>query len=55
MLWNLDREFRGNGLPGELYSTLIGKGAVMHMKNLCSPAPPDAKISTPGRAVDPPP
>lgn len=52
MLRNLDEEFRGNGLPDELYSALIGKGAVMHMKNACSPTPRDVKISTSRRAVD---
>jgi hypothetical protein len=52
MLRNLNKEFRGNGLPDELYSTLIRNGAVMHMKNACSPTPRDVRISTPRWAVD---
>ena len=52
MLRNLNREFRGNGLPDELYSTLVRNGAVMHMKNACSPTPQDVKISTPQWAVE---
>ncbi|MFF4583927.1 hypothetical protein [Streptomyces sp. NPDC001388] len=51
MLRNLNKEFRGNGLPDELYSKLIRNGAVMHMKNACSPASHDVKISTPAWAV----
>jgi hypothetical protein len=46
MLRNLDQEFRGNGRPGELYSRLVRDGAVMHMKNACSPSPEDVKILT---------
>ncbi|MFE5400654.1 hypothetical protein ACFQ9Z_04480 [Streptomyces sp. NPDC056580] len=46
MLRNLDVEFRGNGLPEELYSRLIRNGAVMHMKNSCSPTPADVRIAT---------
>lgn len=41
MLRNLDKEFRGNGLPDQLYSRLIRNRAVMHMKNTCSPVPDD--------------
>ncbi|MEU7319923.1 hypothetical protein ABZ682_05105 [Streptomyces griseoviridis] len=52
MLRNLNKEFRGNGLPDELYSTLVRNGAVMHMKNACSPAPDDVRISTPGWALE---
>ena len=52
MLRNLNKEFRGNGLPDELYSKLIRNGAVMHMKNACSPTPQDVKISTPRWAVE---
>ncbi|MEU1510578.1 hypothetical protein ABZ490_00200 [Streptomyces sp. NPDC005811] len=52
MLRNLNKEFRGNGLPDELYSKLIRNGAVMHMKNACSPTSRDVKISTPGWAVE---
>jgi hypothetical protein len=54
MLRNLNKEFRGNGLPDELYSRLVRNGAVMHMKNTCSPSPEDVKILTPewaGRAA----
>ena len=39
MLRNLNVEFRGNGLPDELYSRLVRNGAVLHMKNACSPTP----------------
>ncbi|MGW0576467.1 hypothetical protein ACWD25_10955 [Streptomyces sp. NPDC002920] len=52
MLRNLNREFRGNGLPDELYSKLIRNGAVMHMKNACSPSSQDVRIPTPGWAVE---
>ncbi|MFJ3665122.1 hypothetical protein ACIPSE_01570 [Streptomyces sp. NPDC090106] len=52
MLRNLNKEFRGNGLPEELYSKLIRHGAVMHMKNACSPTAEDVKISTPQWAVE---
>ncbi|MEV0179302.1 hypothetical protein AB0I54_08360 [Streptomyces sp. NPDC050625] len=52
MLRNLNVEFRGNGLPDELYSKLVRNGAVMHMKNACSPTPHDVKISTPRWAVE---
>ncbi|MFF4569190.1 hypothetical protein [Streptomyces sp. NPDC001410] len=47
MLRNLNVEFRGNGLPEELYSRLVRNGAVLHMKNSCSPTPRDVKIPTP--------
>ncbi|MGW2698916.1 hypothetical protein [Streptomyces sp. NPDC001340] len=47
MLRNLNVEFRGNGLPEELYSRLVRNGAVLHMKNTCSPTPRDVKIATP--------
>jgi hypothetical protein len=52
MLRNLNKEFRGNGLPDELYSKLVRNGAVMHMKNACSPAPDDVKILTPDWALE---
>ncbi|MFD4501680.1 hypothetical protein [Streptomyces sp. NPDC058457] len=52
MLRNLNVEFRGNGLPDELYSKLVRNGAVMHMKNSCSPTAADVKISTPDWAVE---
>ena len=50
MLCRLNREFRGNGFPDELYSRLVRNGAVMHvmhMKNACRPAADDARIVTP--------
>ncbi len=52
MLRNLNMEFRGNGLPDELYSQLVRYGAVMHMKNTCTPGPEDVKIPTPRWAVE---
>ncbi|MEU8650124.1 hypothetical protein [Streptomyces sp. NPDC048737] len=52
MLRNLNKEFRGNGLPDELYSKLIRNGAVMHLKNTCSPTARDVKISTPAWATE---
>lgn len=52
MLRNLNVEFRGNGLPDELYSQLVRYGAVMHMKNSCTPGPEDVKIRTPRWAVE---
>ncbi|MER7836358.1 hypothetical protein ABTY98_10695 [Streptomyces sp. NPDC096040] len=52
MLRKLNVEFRGNGLPAELYSKLVRNGAVMHMKNTCSPTAEDVKISTPDWAVE---
>lgn len=52
MLRKLNMEFRGNGLPDELYSKLVRGGAVMHMKNTCRPAPGDARISTPVWALE---
>ncbi|RMB86373.1 hypothetical protein [Streptomyces shenzhenensis] len=52
MLRNLNVEFRGNELPDELYSRLVRNGAVMHMKNTCSPTPHDVKIVTPRWAVE---
>ncbi|MDR6973852.1 hypothetical protein J2X68_000521 [Streptomyces sp. 3330] len=51
MLRSLNKEFRGNGLPDELYSLLVRNGAVMHMKNTCSPTSQDVRISTPDWAV----
>ncbi|MFF3202327.1 hypothetical protein [Streptomyces sp. NPDC002962] len=51
MLRKLNKEFRGNGLPDELYSLLVRNGAVMHMKNTCSPTSQDVRISTPDWAV----
>lgn len=52
MLRNLNKEFRANELPEELYSQLVRNGAVMHMKNTCTPGPGDVKISTPQWAVE---
>ncbi|MFJ4519769.1 hypothetical protein ACIP4Y_02255 [Streptomyces sp. NPDC088810] len=52
MLRNLNVEFRGNGLRDELYSRLVRNGAVLHMKNTCSPSPRDVKIPTPRWAVE---
>ncbi|MFJ8533464.1 hypothetical protein [Streptomyces sp. NPDC093591] len=52
MLRNLNKEFRANELPEELYSQLVRNGAVMHMKNTCIPGPGDVKISTPQWAVE---
>nr|WSY54976.1 hypothetical protein OG999_35795 [Streptomyces sp. NBC_00886] len=52
MLRKLNVEFRGNGLPDELYSKLVRNGAVMHMKNACSPTPQDVKITTPQWALE---
>lgn len=52
MLRNLNKEFRGNELPHELYSTLVRNGAVMHMKNVCSPASEDVRIRTPQWAAE---
>ncbi|MER6730985.1 hypothetical protein [Streptomyces puniciscabiei] len=52
MLRNLNVEFRGNGLPDELYSRLVRGGAVPHMKNACPPMPGDVKIVTPRWAVE---
>jgi hypothetical protein len=52
MLRNLNKEFRGNELPEELYSRLVRYGAVMHMKNACTPGPGDVKIRTPRWAVE---
>lgn len=52
MLRNLNKEFRGNGLPDELYSQLVRYGAVMHMKYTCAPGPHDVKIGTPRWALE---
>ncbi|MBT2419900.1 hypothetical protein J7F01_05610 [Streptomyces sp. ISL-22] len=52
MLRNLNKEFRANELPAELYSQLVRNGAVMHMKNACAPGPDDVKIGTPRWAVE---
>ncbi|GHD42655.1 hypothetical protein GCM10010317_014330 [Streptomyces mirabilis] len=52
MLRKLNMEFRGNGLPDEVYSRMVRGGAVMHMKNACRPAPDDARISTPRWALE---
>ncbi|GHG92782.1 hypothetical protein GCM10018780_14650 [Streptomyces lanatus] len=52
MLRNLNKEFRANELPEELYSQLVRNGAVMHMKNSCVPGPGDVKIRTPRWAVE---
>ncbi|MEV6170453.1 hypothetical protein AB0L99_19765 [Streptomyces sp. NPDC051954] len=52
MLRNLNVEFRGNGLPDELYSQLVRYGAVMHMKNTCAPGPDEVKICTPQWALE---
>ncbi|MFE5815512.1 hypothetical protein ACFQ6S_19165 [Streptomyces sp. NPDC056479] len=52
MLRNLNKEFRANELPEELYSQLVRNGAVMHMKNTCTPGLGDVKIRTPQWAVE---
>ncbi|MER6623625.1 hypothetical protein [Streptomyces sp. NPDC000931] len=52
MLRNLNKEFRGNALPEELYSRLVRHGAIAHMKNACSPTPQDVKIRTPQWALE---
>ncbi|MFI8187528.1 hypothetical protein ACIF8T_01745 [Streptomyces sp. NPDC085946] len=52
MLRNLNKEFRSNGLPDGLYSRLVRNGAVLHMKNACSPTPGDVRIRTPRWAVE---
>ncbi|MEU9287617.1 hypothetical protein AB0D57_23600 [Streptomyces sp. NPDC048275] len=52
MLRKLNMEFRGNGLPDEVYSKLVRNGAVMHMKNTCRPAADDARIHTPTWALE---
>lgn len=52
MPWNPPKEFRGPGLPGELYSKPVRNGAVMHLKNTCSPTARDVKISPPARAAE---
>jgi hypothetical protein len=52
MLRNLNKEFRGNELPEELYSRLVRHGAIAHMKNSCSPASQDVKIRTPRWALE---
>ncbi|MFB9350251.1 hypothetical protein ACFFUA_22865 [Streptomyces heliomycini] len=44
---NLDKEFRGNGLPEELYSKPVRHGAIAHMRNACGPTPRDVRIRTP--------
>jgi hypothetical protein len=43
MLRNLNQQFRGNVLPEELHSGLVGNGAVPPMKNACGPPPCDVK------------
>ncbi|WP_327428671.1 hypothetical protein [Streptomyces sp. NBC_01236] len=52
MLRKLNMEFRGNGLPDELYSKLVRNGAVMHMKNTCRPTADDPRITTPTWALE---
>jgi hypothetical protein len=52
MLRNLNVEFRGQGLPDELYSRLVRNGAVMQMKNACHPTPQDTRIPTPAWAAE---
>ncbi len=52
MLRNLDKQFRGNEHPAELYSRLVRNGAVMHMKKACGPSPEDVKIAAPVRALE---
>jgi hypothetical protein len=52
MLRKLNTEFRGNGLPDEVYSKMVRGGAVMHMKNTCRPAPGEARITTPVWALE---
>ncbi|MHB9861748.1 hypothetical protein [Streptomyces sp. YIM S03343] len=52
MLRNLNVEFRGQGLPDELYSKLVRNGAVMHMKNAYHPTAQDTRIATPAWAAE---
>ncbi|MFD5519124.1 hypothetical protein [Streptomyces sp. NPDC127066] len=52
MLRILNREFRGNGLPDEIYSKLVRGGAVARMKNVCRPAPDGERIGTPEWALE---
>lgn len=52
MLRILNREFRGNGLPDEIYSKLVRNGAVPRMKNACRPSSDDVRISTPPWALE---
>ncbi|WP_030858163.1 hypothetical protein [Streptomyces sp. NRRL S-37] len=52
MLRHLNKEFRGNELPEELYSRLVRHGAIAHMKNACGPTPRDVKIRTPQWALE---
>ncbi|MGW3910079.1 hypothetical protein ACWEBX_00920 [Streptomyces sp. NPDC005070] len=52
MLRILNREFRGNGLPDEIYSNLVRNGAVPRMKNSCRPSSDDVRISTPVWALE---
>ncbi|MEU9134857.1 hypothetical protein AB0D33_02605 [Streptomyces sp. NPDC048404] len=52
MLRILNGEFRGNGLPDEIYSWLVRGGAVPRMRNVCRPASDDDRISTPEWALE---
>lgn len=47
MLRNLNKEFRANELPAELYSRLVRNGTVAYMKNTCPHGPGGVKIRTP--------
>ncbi|MEV7365656.1 hypothetical protein [Streptomyces sp. NPDC091299] len=52
MLRRLNIEFRGHGLPDELYSALVRNGAVLRMKSSCAPGPDDHRIHTPRWALE---
>ncbi|MFI0962093.1 hypothetical protein ACH4S8_11915 [Streptomyces sp. NPDC021080] len=52
MLLVLNREFRGNGLPDEIYSKLVRGGAVPRMKNVCRPPADGGRIRTPEWALE---
>ncbi|MFJ6831785.1 hypothetical protein [Streptomyces sp. NPDC091209] len=52
MLRLLNVEFRGNGLPDEIYSKLVRNGAVPRLKNACRPPSDDVRISTPVWALE---
>ncbi|MFJ7963688.1 hypothetical protein [Streptomyces sp. NPDC096324] len=52
MLRILNREFRGNGLPDEIYSKLVRNGAVPRMRKSRRPSSDDIGISTPVWALE---
>jgi hypothetical protein len=52
MLRLLNVEFRGHGLPDEIYSKLVRNGAVPQLKNACRPPSDDVRISTPVWALE---